>query len=343
LKKIFIILCFLFLSIELISAQGLKENSIGQNYYGEEGKIIAYISGPATMLNLLEEDFESDKGDVLDIVQLGCGPLRQRIWSEAESGSIRADVFWGSDPLLYEALSEKGLLEKYTPKGFDNLSNKFRLDKPYTLVNERYGVIIYNKEKVLSDITSYYDLLNPKYKNQIVHADPSQSSTALALIANLWNLEEESGAYYKKLVENGLFLSKKNSDVPSKIQEGEFILGIAPHDAVWRLKKIAKKKKYETPLEICWPKEGAIAIQRPIAISKNTARFEKNEELARAFVDYLISEKAQKITTSFGFISVLENEKLLKRISADIRVIDINWDDLAKKQVEINEEFEKLF
>ncbi len=117
-----------------IGAQGINEDSMKDMYSGEEGKITAYISGPATMLKALEDAFEADKGDVLDIVQLGCGPLRQRVWTEAESGCINADVFWGSDPLIYEALSEKGALENYTPKGYDNLADKYKVDKPYTLV-----------------------------------------------------------------------------------------------------------------------------------------------------------------------------------------------------------------
>ncbi len=140
-----------------------------------------------------------------------------------------------------------------------------------------------------------------------------------------------------------MFLAKKNSDVPSKIQEGEFILGIAPHDAVWRLQKQAKAKGYETPLALNWPKEGAIAIQRPIAISKNDARFEINEELAQAFVDFIISPKAQKITTNFGFISVLENAEMPKGLPSDIKVLDISWEDLGEEQNQINEDFEKLF
>ncbi|MGD1819900.1 MAG: ABC transporter substrate-binding protein [Pleomorphochaeta sp.] len=341
-KKIFLLVSSLFILLSL-NAQGTKEDLNKQIYSGKEGKITAYISGPANMLEALENAFEEDKGDVLDIVQMGCGPLRQRVWTEAQSGSINADVFWGSDPLLYEALSKQDVLEYYIPKGYDKLANRFQIDKPYTLVNERYGVVIYNSKKVVNEINSYYDLIDSVYKNQIVHADPTQSATALALIASLWNLEAPSGSYHKQLIENGLYLAKKNSDVPSKIQEGEFIIGIAPHDAVWRLKKSAKKKGYTTPLEICWPQEGAIAIQRPVAISKNSARFAINEELAKSFVDFLISPKAQNITKNFGFISVLKDAELPIGIPENIKVIDINWDVLAETQNEINNDFEELF
>jgi len=340
-KSILILSSFIF--ITSIGAQGVNEASTKDVYNGKEGKITAYISGPATMLEALEKTFEADKGDVLDIVQLGCGPLRQRVWAESESGCINADVFWGSDPLIYNVLAEKGAIEAYTPKGYENFANKYKVNKPYTLVNERYGVLIYNKDKVKSKLTSFFDLANVEYKNQIVHADPTQSSTALALISALWDIEEPGGTYYKKLINNGLFLAKKNSDVPSKIQEGEFIVGIAPHDAVWRLQKQAKQKGYETQLALSWPEEGAIAIQRPIAISKNNSRYEKNEELAKAFVDFLVSPKAQKITTNFGFISVLKNAEMPNGLPKNIKVLDIDWDELGSKQNQINEEFEKLF
>ncbi|MGD1823180.1 MAG: ABC transporter substrate-binding protein [Pleomorphochaeta sp.] len=341
-KKCLIIFCSFFF-VASLGAKGVNEENTTQKYGGEEGKITAYISGPENMLKELEKTFEEERGDVLDIVQLGCGPLRQRVWAESETGCINADVFWGSDPLLYEALADKGLLEDYKPKGYENIDDKYKSDKPYVLVSERFGVIIYNKDKVNSDISSYNDLLDKDYYNQIVHSDPAQSSTALAIIASLWDLEDGSGSYYSKLIENGLFLAKKNSDVPSKIQEGEFLLGIAPHDAVWRLQKLAIKKGYETPLAISWPKEGAIAIQRPVAISKNINRYEENEVLSQEFVDFLISEKAQNIILNYGFISVLKDFDLPAGLSQDIVTLNINWEDLAKKQYEINEDFEKLY
>jgi iron(III) transport system substrate-binding protein len=314
------------------------------SYSGTEGKITVYISGPEEMLTKLEEAFETDRGDVLELVHMGCGPLRQRVWAESESGGIKADVFWGSDPLIYMALGKKEALEEYHSPEAKNLKAEYLTEGNFYLISERYGVVIYNKDEVTNEPPfSFYDLTKDLYKNNIVHADPSQSSTALSLIAGLWNLRDEGGTYHKNLAENGLFLCKKNSDVPSKIQEGEFTAGIAPHDAVLRLQKKAQQEGYPCPLAICWPEEGAIAIPRPVAISKNPNRPETNQILARELVDFLLSEKAQIITARFGFISTRNNMPPTAGVPENLTIRRVDWQDLSEEQYNINDEFKALF
>ena len=313
-------------------------------YTGTKGRITVYVSGPEEMLVKLEEAFESSEGDVLDLVQMGCGPLRQRVWTEYESGGIQADVFWGSDPLIYNALDTAGALEPYTPRDTDTLKPEFITNRSYTLISERYGVVIYNGEKLANrEPSGYGSLLDPVYCDRTVHADPAQSSTALALIAGLWELMDSDWQYHRSLAENGLFLARKNSDVPSKIQEGEFDAGIAPHDAVLRLQKKANKEGYPTPLAICWPEEGAIAIQRPLAISKNPMRPEENSVIARNFTDFMFSKKAQQITVQFGFVSARKNLPAPPGIPDNIPIYRVNWESLAEKQDAIRSGFTDLF
>ena len=336
------IFCILLSISAPIFSSGVSESSPDQST--ETERIIVYASGPAQMLEKLEQQFEKQHGDLLDIVQMGCGPLRQRVWTEMESGLIIADVFWGSDPLIYNALDEKGALEAYVPLEMEMIKDKFITDKNYILVNERYGVIIYNGDKLQGDNfpQSYTDLLSPIYKGKITHADPAQSSTALAIVASLWDLFDQNWDYQTELVKNGLFLSKKNSDVPSKIQEGEFDVGIAPHDAVLRLQKKAKSEGFPTPLKISWPTEGSMAIPRPIAISLNEKRSTKKREITHKFVDYMISKGAQVITSSFGFVSVRKDMPLPQGVPSNLKSKLTNWDNLSLQQDYIRNEFKNI-
>ncbi|MBI9108513.1 MAG: hypothetical protein JEZ04_17335 [Spirochaetales bacterium] len=99
----------------VLVAAGFQETT--HEYPGAEGRITVYLSDPSVMLDKLESTFEQEYGDVLEFVHMGCGPLRQRIWAEMEAGMINADVFWGSDPLLSEAL------EEYMPEGIESLKD----------------------------------------------------------------------------------------------------------------------------------------------------------------------------------------------------------------------------
>ena len=337
-KRIIIVTALILLALPVF-AGGQSEGV----YNGEEGRITVYLSGPAEMLNMLEATFEEEHGDVLDFVHMGCGPLRQRVWTETESGSIVADVFWGSDPLLYIAVDERGLLDPYTPAGAEALREECKTDRDYTLVSERYGVVIYNEETVSAVPAGFNDLLDPALEGRIAHADPAQSSTALALVAGLWSVFGNDWEFHQGLGANGLFLTKKNSDVPMKIQEGEFDAGIAPHDAVLRLRKKAKKQGYPTPLRICWPEEGALTIQRPVAISRNEARPEVNQAIAEQFVDFLISKKAQMIMAKFGFISVRRDVPIPEGVPKPLNTVAVDWEYLSLQQNEIRDQFKAIF
>ncbi|MBI9096576.1 MAG: extracellular solute-binding protein [Sphaerochaeta sp.] len=341
-KNLALVVSILVMLTTFVYAQGTKEETAFPTK--KTGRITVYASGPSGMLDKLEEIFEKEHGDVIDTVQMGCGPLRQRVWTEMQSGSIKADVFWGSDPLLFDALDKKGALDGYVPTNIADVKDTFLTTKNYTLVNERYGVIIYNGEKLQGDRVprSYLDLLSPTLRNKVTHSDPAQSSTALAIVASLWDMFDRDWGYQKALVENGLFLSRKNSDVPSKIQEGEFDAGIAPHDEVMRLQKKAKQEGYPTPLMISWPEEGVLAIQRPVAISKNPSRSQEMQHVAEEFVNFLISKQAQIVTVNFSFISVRKDVPLPQGVPATLTVKKVNWDELSEMQDTIRDEFTKI-
>ncbi|MCT4543581.1 MAG: extracellular solute-binding protein [Vallitalea sp.] len=305
-----------------------KEASSSKGYHGKEGKITIYLSGPEAMLDKIEKEFETDNGDVLDLVKLGCGPLRQKVWTEKQAGQIQADIVWGSDPLLYQALKGEGDLVKYIPKDFEMIQEKYQVgDSFYTIVNERYAVVAYNKDKLKEDKVpkSFEDLKQEEYKGSLVMANANYSSTALAITSGLYQMSGNNWDYIKALKENNLFFAKSNGQVPSKIQEGEFDVGIAPHDSIIRLKKKAKKENYKTPIEMCWPKEGALAIQRPIAIIKDDSRPSANQNIAEKFVDFMISKKVQTITTGMGFVSVRNDVPLPQGIPSDIQTKEIDW------------------
>lgn len=318
-------------------------NDTKGSYSGKEGKITVYISGPEKMLEKLEKEFETDRGDVVDFLHMGCGPLRQKVYTEKEAGQIEADVVWGSDPLMYIALADEECLKKYSPKGYEAIKAEYQKgDGYYTLASERYGVIIYNKDNVKEPPKSFGDLKDKAWDSNIIMADATQSSTALALNAALYQLNGNNFDYMRALFDNHIFLTKKNGEVSSKIAEGEFDAGIAPHDGVLRLKKKAKKEGYKTPVDIVWPNDGALAIQKPIAIIENEARPEENDRIAKEFVDFTLSKKAQNITTQFGFVSVRKDVELTSGIPKDLKVMPIDWKFTSEHEKEIRDEFRNL-
>ncbi|MCG8512941.1 MAG: extracellular solute-binding protein [Halanaerobiales bacterium] len=309
-----------------------------------EEQINLYISGPKEMAKLLEAEFEKEYGDVLNVYHSGSGPLRQKVWTEMLAGSIQADIVWGAEPMMYQALKEKGVLLRYRPPMIQDLKKEYIYgDGYFTAVNARYGVIVYNKERVLTDEipTGWADLLDRRWHQRLGIADASQSSTALAITSGLYQLFDYSWILYRALGENEVMLTKQNIDVVSKIETAELDLGIAPHDGVLRLINKAKKRGIESPLGIIWPVEGIISIQRPIAIIKKERSLEA-DNLVKKFVDFSLSETGQNIATRFGFITVRNGLKLPEGVPQTIEVSSLDWKYASKHQEEIRATFKEI-
>ncbi len=307
-------------------------------------KILVYLSGPEAMINKLEEAFEAENGDVLDMTIMSCGQLRSKVWAESEAGSIQADVVWGSDPLVYNKLDDADLLMPLNIKDIDNIDSKYVWEsRNYALVNERYVIIMYNNT-MLSDVVpaSFAGLSGEEYKDIAVMADASQSATAFAIASALYELEGNNDDYFQALKDNGIMLSKSNGLVPSQIMEGQFAVGIAPHDSIIRLQNKGKKEGFDVPLEAVWPSEGAIALERPIAIPVDDSRSDAQQEIANKFVNFILSKKAQTITTNFGFVSVrtdIENAFLPE----GVEVFSVDWDAATANEEKIKNEYQTIF
>jgi len=308
-------------------------------------KITVYLSGPEQMIKTLEKTFEETRGDVLNIFHTGCGPLRQKVWAEMESGKMHADVIWGSDPLIFFLLQEKGLLENYVSSQEKMMKDEYLMENcNFVLANARYGVIIYSKEYLDKDEVpaSFAELTDKRWKGLVGIADLNFSSTALAIVSSMWEMFDKNWGFFSQMKANDILMVRKNSEVPSRIEEGEIDLGIAPHDGVLRLQKKAKKEGYNSTLAISWPEEGAISLERPLGIVKDENRSEEKSKLTHEFVDFMLSKKAQKITTNFGFISVREDIEFPDGMPKEFPVFKVDWKFLADNQIEIREEFKEL-
>ena len=328
--------------VTTVESEGIDPETIKND---SDEKILVYVSGPEAMIDKLEAAFEEERGDVCDMLKMSCGQVRSKVWTEQEACKIQADIVWGSNPLIYNKLDDKGLLKKITLKDIENIKEEYIInDRNYILVNERYVAIMYNTNE-FKDIEipkGYGDLTNEKYSNMLVMADANQSSTALGIASSLYQMNGDDIEYFRDLHDNGVILTKSNGQVPSKIMEGQFDLGIGPHDGVVRLMKKAKKEGYEMPVAMIWPSEGAIAIQRPMAIIKDDSRSEEEERTATEFVNFMVSKKAQMITDSFGFASVRKDVEN-KYLPEGKTVSKIDWEKASEYEDTIKKQYQEVF
>lgn len=95
---------------------------------------------------------------------------------------------------------------------------------------------------------------------------------------------EEAWNYVDKFLKNlNGKMAKSSGQVHKSVADGEYIVGLTWEDPA------ANYVKNGAPVEVVFPKEGAIFPGESVQIIKGS----KNVENAKKFVDYLLSEKIQ--------------------------------------------------
>ncbi|MGV8145525.1 MAG: extracellular solute-binding protein [Alkaliphilus sp.] len=321
------------------------EEQPAATYSREAGRITVYMSGPGSLAKRLEEAFETNRGDVIEVLNASGGSVAKRIWAEMEAGEIHADVVFSSEPSMFMALNEKGMLAQYISPETKALENQYNFgDGYFTPANARYGIIVYNVDNVKKDEvpTSWADLKKPHWNNRLALADATQSATAFAISSGVEQIFDFDWAFFEAMNANNAMLLKSNSQVAEKAKTGEVDAGFLPHDGVLRSINKDEKDGIESPLKIVWPKEGAISIQRPIGIIANESRPEENMKLSKEFVDFILSAEAQEIMRKFGFISVRTDLKLPNGVPSDVHSIVVDWEHLSANEEDIRKSYEKI-
>ena len=307
----------------------------------ESAKVTVYIS-PDALGTALEEAFEADHGDVIDIVG---GPWCRKLKSEQEAGQIQADVIYGAEPIFFRELMEADALLAYTSPETANHVATYQFDNGYfSAADLRYLGIIYNTTLVdEADLpTTFEEINNPQWAKLTTVSDATQCATAFAIVAALVQPDMDM-SFYENAKANDALLSDRAGKIGETVASGEAALGVGPHDPVVRLQNKAKKEGVESPVNITWSTDGAYVIQRPVAIIDKTDRPESVTETAKAFVDFILSKQGQTIIAKKGgFVPMNAEVESLALIPADLPLLTIDWDWAAENSEAITTSFQEI-
>lgn len=256
----------------VISTWGLNEDKIKKNVY---------------------EPFEK-KYNVKIVLEVGNnGDRLNKIKLGNQSG---VDLIYLSDYFAMQGI-EEGLFEKIDEKNIPNINNLYDIAKKplgegygpaYTI--GRFG-IIYDSSITSKPVESWADLWRSEFKNKL--SMPDATTTQGPMIITMAGEQagttakddlDKTFAKLKELNPSVVKYYTKSSEIVNMFNQGE--IGIAPAlDFVY-----ASVKKSIPKAQWVDPKEGSFAVINTINIVKGT----KNKELAEKFIDWALSEEAQK-------------------------------------------------
>jgi iron(III) transport system substrate-binding protein len=232
-------------------------------------------------------------------------------------GRPDADIFWGGESALFEKLAEQKLLQKIEigKEAWDSIPASIGTPKPIPLKDkdgywvgtalEPYGLVYHPvrfKRLGLPEPKDWSDLLNPKLKGELAQCAPTRSSSSNATYEVMLSMlgEDKGWEWLKKLAENTGHFTARSRDVPTVVAKGEYAAGFAvPSYMAFEEKLAGFDIKFVAP-------RNAFVTPEPMAILAGT----RNPRAARAFVEFLLTERGQKVFMERGLFPVTPRYKV---------------------------------
>jgi iron(III) transport system substrate-binding protein len=238
------------------------------------------------------------KTDIVALT-LSTGPLHAKIMAEAPN--VEADLVL---TLEWSAIKmdQAGLTEPYpNAPAWRDIESRYKSPGGhwYNLGTYSY-LLIANKTRLASKgyavPQSYDELLDPKWKGEIIMPSPVFSGTGTMFVNSMFALKgskAEGWKYLEKLDGNIAQYTKSGNAPTLLVSRGEFMLALTS-DA-----QVAESISQGYPITYVIPKEGVGADGNMILIPKSA----KNKDAAKKVVDFMGTEKFQRFFSQLGYLS----------------------------------------
>ncbi|HJG64600.1 MAG TPA: ABC transporter substrate-binding protein [Corynebacterium stationis] len=263
--------------------------------------ITVYTSEPEEKVDEINAAFMEAHPDInVEVYRAGTGDLNARIASEKQSGDIEADVLWAADSPTFEGYAADGDLAELENVVTEGVMEEV-IDEEGFYIGTRIipTVIAYNTDVVSEDEApqSWQDLVDPQYKDKLVMPDPAVSGAA-AFNASVWLKSEKLGEeWITALGENQPMIAQSNGPTSQEIASGSRPVGVVVDYLVRDLAAAG------SPIATAYPEEGAPYITEPAGVFESS----DNKEAAETYINFLLSEEAQKIAVEQAYLPVRES------------------------------------
>lgn len=307
-----------------------------------DGTVMLYSSMQEAQLQAIKEAFEAKYPDItMDYYFASGGKVITKMSTEAQAGQIEADLVWLGDPSDYEGFKKAGYLQQYTSPEIDHIAAEYvDADGYYTAARlVTMGIAWCSLEGIgISEEDApktWNDLLDERWKNQLIMTDPAQSSTSKYWMAAMMQSEDYGEEYFRKLQENGLELESGTTATHNVVAAGSYQVGIC-------LDYVSASLISEgSPLGFHYTDSDVITMTSPIALIANCA----NPENGKLLYDFILSKEGQEVLVANNLVSVRDDVDQGVIDTAAIAAINmpVDFDDLAANTENYLAKFNEIF
>ncbi len=284
-RWLLVLICFAGCRIETAAPGGTATSSPTA---AASGEVWVYTSIYRHVLDALEPQLkEALPGVTIHWFQAGSEKVAAKLEAELAAGGSPCDVLITSDPFLYQRFKEEGRWLRYvSPNGLRTPSRYVDLDGNYAAVRLSTMVLVHRAG--VTPPASFAALTEPEWKGEVALGDPLTSGTAFTWAVSM---ERTLGpAYFEQLRANEARVAGGNAAVLQKLEGGEAKVGVL------LLENALAAKAKGSPIEIAWPRDGAVVVPGYAGILASS----QHREVAKALIDALLSPRGQKVIADLG-------------------------------------------
>ena len=247
------------------------------------------------------KNFTELTGIKVNVVKANADELIERLKNEGENSP--ADLFITVDAgKLYNA-RESNVLQKLTSPSIEkNVINDY-LDPDgfWVPITYRSRIIVYSKERVVkSDLSTYEDLANPKWKGRLLVRSSSNAYNQALMSSLVANLGDEATEEWSRGVVANFARDPKGSDRDQvkAIAAGQGDIAIVNSYYIGLLLSSEKEEELKAgnSVSVFFPNQGQNDRGSHINVSAiGLAKNSPNKENAIKLIEYLTSEAAQRV------------------------------------------------
>ncbi len=270
----------------------------------KEGKVTIYSTPSGDVIRNIAGSFEKKYGIKVDWVNARGEELAQRMQREKIAGIKAVDVIISGGGSTQTVMKPLGLLGKLDsvlllpevldPRAWITNSVPY-LDKDRTALAmlatfQRY--VVRNTNLVgENEITSYKDLLNPKWKGKITVNDPTVSGTGSTfftmLALDVWGIEETK-EFMRQFVKQEPAITRDRRLQAEWVARGKYALSVATN-----LENMIDFIKLGSPIDAVKVKEGGVI--GPGAGGLAVPAVPAHPQAAKVFVNWLLSKEGHTV------------------------------------------------
>jgi 2-aminoethylphosphonate transport system substrate-binding protein len=280
------------------------------------------------------EDFEKETGIKVEYVEGGSGEMVQR--ATREKRNAQADVLVTLPPFIQQA-GALGLLQKYSPKGVDQVSGADKAaNGTWTAVVNNYFGFIRNEKELKQAPATWEDLLDPKYRNKLQYSTPGVAGDGTAVLIKAmhdFGGEKPAMEYLKKLQANNVGPSASTGKLAPKVDKGELL--VANGDVQMNF---AQSKSMPNLGIWFTAREGGRPTTFALPYAAGLVTDAPHSENGRKLLDFMLSQKAQQQVSEIGggFAARQDvkatdaNAIALTELMDGVEVFEPDWADIEK-------------